>query len=86
MEVFQSRRAIVQVIPHHAQDGMNALHIGHITVHYFLIKDKKDLKKLSSSDFGIVATKNDKLINKLDTNKTVRVNGMERAGGKPLWK
>ena len=59
---------------------MNALHIGHITGHYFLIKDKKDLKKLSSSDFGIVATKNDKLINKLDTNKTVRVNGMERAG------
>ena len=82
---FPIKKSNCSRIPHDAKDEMTSLHIGHISGHYFLIKDTKDLKKLSSSDFEIFATKNDKLINELDTNNPVRVNLMERAGGKPLW-
>ena len=48
---FPFREAECSIIPQGAHVGKEIVHIGYISEHYFLIKDKSDLNHLSANDF-----------------------------------
>ena len=80
MEGFQCVK--ITVPPYHTGEGNRAvLHVGHINMHYFLIKNTKDLNTLSASDFEKFASQNDKFIEELDTSAQLKTRDMMKVGG-----
>ena len=58
------------------------VHIGHIMGHFFLIKDLKDLKILTASDFSPSISKDDNFITKLKTTNPVKVHDFNKGRSK----
>ena len=71
-------------IPHGAKGNRTGLHIGHINMHYFLIKNTKD-PIFIDSDFEKFASQNDKFLDELDTSAKVKTRDMVKVGGNMLW-
>ena len=82
---FQVKTHDCSRIPLKVGAGCILIHIGHVYGHYFLIKDKTLLHKLSASDFERFEEKNEELALKIDTLRDPKYFVMRKVGNTILW-